>query len=222
MLKVRSLSKDFKLHNAGKEVCVLRDVSFELPQGKTLFLLGPNGSGKSTVLKCLYGTYKPTGGSALYRSSLWGEVDLFRLQSVQMHQIRLKEIGYASQFLQVLPRLSTLQAVAEPLLYLGVDKKKALSMAEGVLLKLGIERELFDQYPRLLSGGQQQRVNIARAIVKSPRLLLLDEHSKKLVIETLQELKCREMTMVVVSHDRELIDVLSDLELRMGDGHVDF
>ncbi len=219
MIRVEKLAKNFTLHILGnKEIEACHDVSFQVPPGGFLGLAGPSGAGKSTVLKCLYRTYLATSGAIHYHSTSFGSVDLATLPERAVIDIRHKEMGYVAQFLKVIPRVSALDVVMEPILSRnGVTKEVARARAIDLLERLRIPPRLFDAYPATFSGGEQQRINIARAISWKPRLLLLDEPTASLdrdsvavVLELLQELRREGTTMIGIFHDPELLQRVTD------------
>jgi alpha-D-ribose 1-methylphosphonate 5-triphosphate synthase subunit PhnL len=218
MLSVEGLSKQFVIHGLDhKEIVGFEDVTFGLERDGALALSGPSGSGKSSALKCIFRTYLPTGGAIRYQSESCGEVDLARASAQTILRLRAQEIGYVTQFLKVLPRMPALDVVAEPLVNGPATRRMARKKASVLLEELQIPRELFDAYPSTFSGGEQQRVNIARAVIRRPRLLLLDEPTASLdrasvaiVIEILKELRDRGTTMVMIFHDRAIMDALAD------------
>ncbi len=120
MIEARGLSKLFTLHNQGGiTLPVLRDVSFDAARGECLVLSGPSGTGKSTLLRCLYGNYLATSGSIRVRDGDdW--IDLTRAPEQRILQLRRDVIGYVSQFLRAIPRVATLDVVADPLRQRGV------------------------------------------------------------------------------------------------------
>ncbi len=218
MLRVNNLSKTFTIHNLGaKEISGFRPVSFEVATGKTLALSGPSGTGKSSIIKCLYRTYLATSGSIEYTMANGETVNLVKLPDTEMVRLRQREIGYVTQFLRVLPRVSATEIVAGPLIGTGVSYDDAIQRATVLLRRLRIPDELLDAYPVTFSGGEQQRINIARAIIWKPRLLLLDEPTASLdkgsieiVIELLNELRQQGTTMVMIFHDPDVMHALSD------------
>jgi alpha-D-ribose 1-methylphosphonate 5-triphosphate diphosphatase len=218
VLCVENLSKTFTIHNlGGKQIHGFRNVSFQVQEGGSLALFGPSGIGKSSVLKCIYRTYLSSSGRVLYRSQQYGEVDLTKLLEYEMLQLRTHEIGYVTQFLKVLPRVSAVDVVAEPLTVKGMPKDEARNAARAMLERLNIPKTHLDAYPFTFSGGEQQRVNIARAIIGKPRLLLLDEPTASLdtgsiniVIELLNELRAQGTSMVMIFHDPAILRALAE------------
>lgn len=219
MITVHNLAKIFTLHILGeKKIEACRDISFRVPPGGFLGLAGPSGAGKSTVLKCLYRTYLATSGAIRYNSAAYGLVDLATLPDRDVIDIRHREMGYVSQFLQVIPRVSALDVVMEPILSRnGVTREAARKRAIDLLERLRIPAHLFDAYPATFSGGEQQRVNIARAVSWKPRLLLLDEPTASLdrdsvgiVLEILKELRWEGTTMIGIFHDAALLQKVTD------------
>jgi len=225
LLKVENLSKNFELKvGQRKTIESINGISFELEEGEFLALYGPSGAGKSTILKCIYRTYIPTEGHILYNSYKYGLVALERAPDWQIIELRRREIGYVSQFFSVIPRVSAVDIVAEPLVrYFGLDEKEAREMAGWLLRRLGIPSNLLDAYPSTFSGGEQQKVNIARAIIWKPRLLLLDEptasldeRSARIVLEILKELKEEGVGMIGIFHNKDHLKAIADriLEVR--------
>jgi len=224
VLTVEKLSKNFTMHILGnKRIEACRDVSFTVPQGGFLGLSGPSGAGKSTVLKCIYRTYLPSSGQVWYDSATSGRVNLAYLPDREVIDIRTREMGYVSQFLKVIPRVSALDVVMEPILARnGVTRCEARRRAGELLERLRIPAHLLDAYPATFSGGEQQRVNIAHAVSWRPRLLLLDEPTASLdsdsvdiVLELLKELRQEGTTMIGIFHDTELMEMVTDSVVRI-------
>ncbi|QER41867.1 ATP-binding cassette domain-containing protein [Thermodesulfobacterium sp. TA1] len=224
LLRVENLSKKFEIKVGQKKLIEsINGISFELEKGEFLALCGPSGAGKSSILKCIYRTYIPTKGHILYNSYEYGLVPIQKAPDWQMIRLRRKEIGYVSQFFSVIPRVSAMDIVAEPLVrYFGVDEKEARERARWLLRRLGIPSNLLDAYPSTFSGGEQQRVNIARAIIWKPRLLLLDEptasldeKSARIVLELLKELKEEEVGMIGIFHNEAHLKAIADKVLEV-------
>jgi len=224
MLRVNDLIKIFTVHILGDKVIKgCNSVSFSVPKGCFLGLSGPSGVGKSSILKCIYRTYLPTSGEVWYDSLLFGRVNLAEMKDNMIIDIRHKEIGYVSQFLKTIPRVSAVDIVADPLLKKnGISVMEAKKKAQELLERLEIPAHLFDAYPATFSGGEQQRINIARAIIWKPRLLLLDEptasldsHSVSIVVALLKELRAQGTSMIGIFHDQELMTAITDSVYRL-------
>jgi alpha-D-ribose 1-methylphosphonate 5-triphosphate synthase subunit PhnL len=219
VLHLNRLSKHFNVHILdGKIIQGCEGISFELNPGEFLGISGPSGIGKSTILKCIYRTYLPSSGEIWYNSLFNGKVNLATLPDHEVINLRQKEIGYISQFLKVIPRVSALEIVTEPLIFRnGSSPAQAKQRAAALLERLNIPAKLYDAYPATFSGGEQQRVNIARAIIWKPRLLLLDEPtasldkgSSRMVVELLKELSEQGTSMIGVIHQQELLEMVAD------------
>lgn len=220
MLEVKGLCKEFTVHQWGRRIEGFSDISFSVDEGEFFGLSGQSGSGKSSLMKCIYRTYIPTSGAAVYQSPFNGKVDLATLPEHDLLALRIGEIGYVPQFLRAVPRVSSVDVVAEPLVKRGVDPDEAAERAEDLLRRLLLPKRLFEAYPSTFSGGEQQRVNLSRAIIAGFNLLLLDEptasldrRAKDIISEILWEEKRRGATIVCISHDTTF---LSDLADRIG------
>lgn len=216
LLDVHNYSKRFHIYHLGREIPVFENLTFTLEEGRFLLVSGPNGTGKSTLLRCLYRSYLPSSGQALYESK-YGVIDLARAADVDMLTLRHEEIGFVTQFLRPRPRVSALELVMEPLLGSGEDNQNAQAQAEAMLDNFGLKRDLWQAYPTTFSGGEQQKVNLARALVIPRRLLLLDEPTASLDIQTreslanrLGELKDQGVAMIGVFHHPEDVQHLID------------
>ena len=218
-LKVRNLAKNFTLHTlGGVRVHGFSDINFSLPKGQLLALSGPSGAGKSSILKTIFRSYLASSGSALFCRNDGSEVDLATCSESRVLDLRRREIGFVTQFLKILPRVSALDTVARPLVEIGVEEAEAKARAEQMLRRLAIRPELFALSPLPFSGGEQQRVNIARGIIAPKELLLLDEPTASLdekssntVLNMLAELKQQGIAMIAIFHDQDKIDRIADI-----------
>jgi alpha-D-ribose 1-methylphosphonate 5-triphosphate synthase subunit PhnL len=218
MLRVKNLAKSFIVHTRGNAVIPgFAGVSFEAFAGSLLALTGPSGAGKSSLLKCVYRTYLPSAGEILYTARDGSCVDLAAADDWEILGLRGAEIGYVSQFFRVMPRVSALETLIEPLISRGVGRDAALDRARGLLSRAGIGEALWDIYPATFSGGEKQRLNILRAIIARPRLLLLDEPTASLdrayknrIMELILGLKAEGTAMIGVFHDRDALLALAD------------
>ena len=225
ILAIEHLSKSFIIHNLDKHIEALHDINIDLREGEFVGITGKSGSGKSTVFKCIYRTYAPQQGSIWYRSKKFGPVNLAELSERKIIYLRKYEIGYVSQFLNILPRTTARELVKQAVFEMGHDEELADLEANNILEHFELDRELWDCYPGTFSGGEKLRLNIARAMVKRPRLLLLDEPTASLdrtskfkVRELIEQLKSEGTTMMGIFHDIEFMENLCTREYTMYDG----
>ncbi len=217
-IKVRNLTKTFTVHTRGGiQIQGYEDVNFEVNKGEFVSLFGPSGMGKSSILKALFRTYTSTSGDILFTREDGTSINIATCDESTMLDLRKNDIGYVSQFLQVLPRISAVDIVAQPLIDKGEDEIVARRSAKDMLNYLSIKEELFDVSPLTFSGGEQQRVNIAKGIIAPKSVLLLDEPTASLdkkntmkVIEKLIEIKKQNVAMVGIFHDLEAMNSISD------------
>ncbi len=217
-LEVKNLNKTFKVHTQGSiEVKGFEDINLTVKQGEFLSLFGPSGAGKSSILKTLFRTYTTTQGNIIFHRDNGSKIDLATACESDILQLRKNEIGYVSQFLQILPRISAVDVVAEQLIFKGESEEVSKAKAKEMLDYLSIREELFDLSPLTFSGGEQQRVNIAKGIIAPKSLLLLDEPTASLdktntmkVVEKLKILKTQGVAMVGIFHDLEAMEIISD------------
>ena len=209
MLRIDNLAKTFLLHNQGaKKLPVFQNISFQVKAGECLVLTGASGTGKSTLLRAIYANYLVQSGTINIRhENKW--VDLASASPHEVLNIRKKTLGYVSQFLRVIPRISAIDLVCEPLLVQGKLIKPAKAQAKKLLNKLSIPESLWDLPPATFSGGEQQRVNIARTLIQDYPILLLDEPTASLdeknrdaVIELINEARSQGTAVVGIFHDK--------------------
>jgi putative ABC transport system ATP-binding protein len=202
ILKVEQLTKTF---NTGqKDLTVLHDISFEVPEFTGLSIVGPSGCGKTTLLGLCAGLDQPTAGKV----SLV-DIELNRLNEDDRAYVRNQYVGFVFQNFQLLPTLTALENVMIPLELRG--GKNISSKAERLLGRVGLE-ERKHHYPSQLSGGEQQRVAIARAFITDPKILFadeptgnLDEETAEIITNLLFELnKEKGTTLVLVTHNPQL------------------
>ncbi|WP_281543807.1 phosphonate C-P lyase system protein PhnL [Grimontia sp. SpTr1] len=222
MLSVSNVSKTFVLHNQGSaKLSVLADSSFSVNKGECVVLLGRSGAGKSTLLRALYANYLVDNGEIKVRhqNTTQGEhwVDIASALPRDILDVRKNTLGWVSQFLRVIPRISALDVVAQPLVEQGECKETSRQKAGALLKRLNVPEHLWHLAPATFSGGEQQRVNIARGfIVESPILLLdeptasLDEKNRDVVIELILEAKQRGAAIVGIFHDEYVRQQVAD------------
>ncbi len=217
ILEVKGLTKNFNLHEQGKTLPGIQAISLTVKSGQLTALTGVSGVGKSSLLKCIYRTYLPQGGEINYHTAEGKWIDIATAQEHEILNLRRKEITFVTQFLHCLPRQTTLDVVAKPLFDLGYERSEARNKAAILLTKMQLPERLWTISPATFSGGEKQRVNLARGMVSSPRLLLLDEptasldtDTSQLVIELIQSIKKMGTGILAVFHSPELISTLAD------------
>lgn len=220
LIEVRGLGKMFTLHNQGGiRLPVLRAIDFDAARGECLVLSGRSGTGKSTLLRCLYGNYLATEGAIRLRDTSaegapW--VELTQAPEQRILHLRRHVIGYVSQFLRAIPRVSALDVVAEPLEQRGTSHEAARARAAVLLERLNLPRRLWDLPPATFSGGEQQRVNIARGLIGGHPILLLDEPTASLdadnravVIDLIREAQAEGRALIGIFHDEAVRDAVA-------------
>lgn len=225
LLDIRDLTKGFTLHAANRRVRGCEHVSLYVRHGEFVGVTGRSGSGKSTILKCLYRTNLPEHGQIWYDSEAFGRIDLATIDERRMVYLRNYEIGYVSQFLDVVPRTTAHDIVLQSASEAFADPEVAESETVRMLKHFNFPPELWELFPNTFSGGEKLRLNIARAMVRRPRLLLLDEptasldNANKLQVRSLiEQLKASGTTMLGIFHDLEFMEGVCDREYNMQAG----
>ena len=216
-LSVRGLAKTFTMHlRGGVRLPVVEHVSFDVAPGECVVLGGPSGAGKSSILKMVYGNYGVDAGAILLRHH-GGEVDLASADPRMVLALRRDTIGYVSQFLRTVPRVSALDIVAEPLVVRGAERSEAASRARDMLARLNLPERLWSLPPATFSGGEQQRVNIARGFITHHPVLLLDEPTASLdaanravVVDMIAQKKREGVAMLGIFHDEDVRSAVAD------------
>lgn len=222
-LDMRGVAKRFTLHHQhGAELAVLRNVDLAVRPGECVVLDGPSGMGKSTLLKLAYANYRPSAGRITVQDGGGHSLDLASASARELLRMRRDTVGYVSQFLRVIPRVSALDVVAEPLLDAGHSPESARAEAARWLARLRIPEHLWPLPPATFSGGEQQRVNIARNMIRPRPLLLLDEPTASLdaantatVIELIREAVARGAAVIGIFHDRAVGDAVATRRVDM-------
>lgn len=217
MIDITDAGKTFTMHlQGGIELPVVRGVTFQVNPGESVVLSGPSGAGKSSILKMIFGNYRCDSGRIGIRHR-GAVVDLATAEPRQVLNIRRFTIGYVSQFLRAVPRVATIDVVAEPLIVNGMSRADAQACAGELLHRLNIPERLWQLPPATFSGGEQQRVNIARGFISDLPILLLDEPTASLdaanravVVELVAEKKRRGVAMVAIVHDDEIRHLIAD------------
>jgi ABC-type lipoprotein export system ATPase subunit len=205
MIRTERLAKSFRKDHA--VVPVLTDITFEVRSGEFVAIMGPSGSGKSTLLHLLGFLDRPDAGTYLFEGR-----DLSSADDNALAAVRNSRIGFVFQQFHLLDRISALDNVMLPLLYLEIDDPGGEARAAAALEAVGLANRV-SHFPAELSGGEQQRVAIARALINDPTLILADEPTGNLddqsgadVLERLEGLRKSGRTVVLVTHDRRVAE----------------
>ena len=219
MIDLSNVSKTFTLHNQGSAVIeVISNVSFAVASGECVALTGASGAGKSTLMRMIYGNYLTQAGEIRI-----GGLDIVRSEPRDIIKLRRNVLGYVSQFLRVVPRVPTLDVVAEPMRALGVPADEAQDRASALLTQLNIPERLWSLSPTTFSGGEQQRVNIARGFAHSYPAMLLDEPTasldaanREVVLSLIEDAKARGAAIIGIFHDEAARTRGCDREIDVG------
>ncbi|MCB9327643.1 MAG: ABC transporter ATP-binding protein [Lewinellaceae bacterium] len=219
MIKTMEISKTYVM--GGEKIHALKSISIEIFRNEYVALMGPSGSGKSTLMNILGCLDTPSSGSYWLNG-----IDVSRMQDSELAEVRNKQIGFVFQTFNLLPRISSLENVALPLVYAGLSKRERLEKAEYALSLVGLQ-ERMDHKPNELSGGQRQRVAIARALVNNPAMILADEPTGNLDTKTSYEImsifeKLHENgnTILLVTHEPDISEHAHRI-IRLRDGLIE-
>ncbi|MCO5248477.1 MAG: ABC transporter ATP-binding protein [Chitinophagales bacterium] len=219
VIRLEQITRDFQM---GKETLqVLKGIDLTIDKNEYVALMGPSGSGKSTLMNLLGCLDTPTSGKYILE-----ETDVSTLDENKLAEIRNKRIGFIFQTFNLIPRLSTLENVAMPLIYAGVSKSERLKRAEEALVRVSLQDRMSHK-PNELSGGQRQRVAIARALVNHPSILLADEPTGNLDTKTSYEIMAlfdqlyqQGNTIIIVTHEEDIANY-SHRIVRLRDGLIE-
>lgn len=206
----------------GSEVIhALKSVSLDINKGEFVALMGPSGSGKSTLMNILGCLDTPTKGVYILNNN-----EVSKMSDDDLAEVRNKEIGFVFQTFNLLPRSTSLDNVALPLIYAGVSKKKRDELARIALENVGLGNRVTHK-PNELSGGQRQRVAVARALINNPSIILADEPTGNLDTKTsieimglLEEIHSKGNTIILVTHEEDIAQHAHRI-VRMRDGLIE-
>jgi len=203
LIQFRNIAKVYGTGNT--EVRALWNVDMTIERGEYCSIMGPSGSGKSTAMNMIGCLDQPTKGEYFFDGQ-----DVAKLAEDELAHIRNRKIGFVFQQFHLLPHLTALENVEQPMMYAGVPSAQRKKRSADALEQVGLGNRLHNR-PNQLSGGQQQRVAIARAIVNTPLLILADEPTGALdtqttqdVIDIFSELNKSGITVVMVTHEPEV------------------
>lgn len=219
LIEARGLSKTYRM---GQEIIqALVSVDIQVKKGEYVAFMGPSGSGKSTLMNLVGALDTPSGGQYILNGN-----DVSKMSESDLATVRNKEIGFVFQTFNLLPRYSSLENVALPLIYAGMSKADRLERARQVLTDVGLGSRV-DHKPNELSGGQRQRVAIARALVNHPSIILADEPTGNLDTKTsydimalFKELNEKGNTIIMVTHEEDIAAYARRI-VRLRDGKIE-
>ncbi|MCZ6694012.1 MAG: ABC transporter ATP-binding protein [Bacteroidetes bacterium] len=203
LIQITEISKIYRM--GAETIDALQSITLQIQKGEYIAFMGPSGSGKSTLMNIIGCLDRPTSGNYILNGQ-----DVSNLNENELADIRNKEIGFVFQTFNLLPRSSSLDNVALPLVYAGIGKSQRDKKAMASLESMGLGDRALHK-PNELSGGQQQRVAIARALVNDPAIILADEPTGNLdsktsfgIMELFQELHQKGNTIIVVTHENDI------------------
>ena len=220
IVRVSKVTKSFRLGKV--EVYALKGVDLTVATGKYISIMGPSGSGKSTLFNMIGGLDKPSSGKVFI-----DEVDIAQLDAYELAWLRCRKIGYIFQTFNIIHVMTALENVTLPMIFAGMNNDEAVEKGIQLLELVGLG-DRFRHKPFELSGGQQQRVAIARALANDPAIILADEPTGNLDLNTGEDIisllknlsQERNMTVISATHDIKMLNV-SDQVVWIRDGRID-
>jgi putative ABC transport system ATP-binding protein len=220
IIQMEGLAREYEM--GGSKINALDGVDLEIERGEYVSIVGPSGSGKTTLFNMIGGLDRPTRG-VVYIDG----VDISKLDAYELAWLRCRKIGYIFQTFNLIPVLTATENVALPTVFAGVPRDEGLKRAEKILASVGLGERLHHK-PSELSAGQQQRVAISRAMANDPAIILADEPTGNLDLNTGMEIidllhglnKSRGMTLIAATHDLKMIKA-SDRIVWMRDGKIE-
>ena len=220
IVRTKGLRKEYRMGD--NIVSALRGVDLDVRRGEYLSIMGPSGSGKSTLFNMVGGLDKPTSGTCYIE-----EVDMAQLDAFELAWLRCRKLGYIFQSFNLIPVMTALENVTLPMIFAGMSTDEMMERGKTLLELVGLGERLHHK-PFECSGGQQQRIAVARALANSPAIILADEPTGNLdlqtgkeIIELLKELNMESgVTVISATHDLKMIDV-SDRVVHIRDGDIE-
>lgn len=219
---VRTIDVVKEYHLGDETLRVLKGINLTIYRGEYISIMGPSGSGKSTLFNAIGGLDKPTSGKVFI-----DEVDIAQLDAMELAWLRCRKIGYIFQTFNLIPVMSALENVMLPMIFAGKSNTEAQDKAAEILKRVELGHRLLNK-PGQLSGGQQQRVAIARAFANDPAIILADEptgnldlNTGKQIITLLKDMNTeRGITVISATHDLKMLDI-SDRIIWIRDGNIE-
>ncbi|MVM29754.1 ATP-binding cassette domain-containing protein [Spirosoma sp. HMF4905] len=219
IIETRNIAKRYVM---GTEVVdALKSITISIQKGEYVAFMGPSGSGKSTLMNIVGCLDSPTSGQYILNSQ-----DVSRMGENELAEVRNKEIGFVFQTFNLLPRQTSLENVALPLIYAGYSKADRTEKAMQALKNVGLENRAGHR-PNELSGGQRQRVAVARALVNDPSILLADEPTGNLdtktsyeIMDLFDQIHSKGNTVIMVTHEEDIAEYAHRI-IRLRDGLIE-
>lgn len=219
IIRIEGLKKIYRLGD--QQVNALDGVSVTIHKNEYVAIMGPSGSGKSTLMNILGCLDTPSGGTYILNGT-----DVSQMGDGQLAEVRNKEIGFVFQSFNLLPRYTSLENVALPLVYSGISRSERESRAKSALCAVGLQ-ERMEHKPSELSGGQRQRVAVARALINNPSIILADEPTGNLdtstsieIMKLFEDIYKKGNTVVLVTHEED-IALHARRIIRLRDGKIE-
>ena len=220
VIELKELLRHYEM--GGDTIKALDGVDLDISRGEYISIVGPSGSGKTTLFNLIGGLDKPTKGSVYIDG-----VDISQLDAYELAWLRCRKIGYIFQSFNLIQVLTALENVALPTVFAGIPREEGSNKAKKLLESVGLGDRL-NHRPMELSAGQQQRVAIARALANDPSIILADEPTCNLDLNTGMEIidllhglnKTRGLTLIAATHDLKMIKA-SDRIVWMRDGKIE-
>ncbi|MXV15550.1 ABC transporter ATP-binding protein [Hufsiella ginkgonis] len=219
LITIKEIGRKYVI--GSETIHALKSVSLTIQKGEFVALMGPSGSGKSTLMNILGCLDTPTKGEYTLNG-----INVSQMSENELAEVRNKEIGFVFQTFNLLPRSSSLDNVALPLVYSGVKKSDREARAQKALENVGLGNRV-EHKPNELSGGQRQRVAVARALINDPSIILADEPTGNLDTKTsveimglLEEIHSKGNTIILVTHEEDIAQHAHRI-VRMRDGLIE-
>ncbi len=218
MIQIYDMCKAYQINQIS--IQALKNINLCIKQNEFVAIVGPSGSGKSTLMNMMGCLDVPTSGTYILDNE-----EVSNLNDDELADIRNKKIGFIFQSFNLIQKLTALENVELPLIYLGIGGKERLRKARTALENVGLGDRL-DHKPNELSGGQQQRVAVARALINDPPIIFADEPTGNLdtksgveIMNLLKELHKKGNTIILITHDND-IALQADRIIRIHDGEI--